>query len=283
MGKTRLRDVCFKLMRILALVTDAFGGHGGIAKFNRDLLTALCNAPDVEQVIAVPRLMPEVPGDLPAKLQFVTEALGGKFRYTLAALKSAIRNRQSKIILCGHINLLPVAFAVRLICRAPVILVIHGIDAWQPTRSGLVNHLVRKVNGFIAVSDFTRNRFLSWAQLKGTASFVLPNCVNLVELTAGPKDGELIKEYALYGRTVLLTVARLSAEERYKGVDEVLEVLPDLAKKFQLSLILSSATVMIVIGSNRKPFNSVCAIALFLPDAWLPPTRLVTTGWRTHS
>ncbi len=28
--------------RILVLLTDAFGGHGGIAKFNRDLLNALC-------------------------------------------------------------------------------------------------------------------------------------------------------------------------------------------------------------------------------------------------
>jgi len=32
-------------MRVLALVHDAFGGHGGIAKFNRDLLSALCTYP----------------------------------------------------------------------------------------------------------------------------------------------------------------------------------------------------------------------------------------------
>src|SRR5437016_4368211 len=28
-------------LRILALVTDAFGGHGGIAQYNRDFLSAL--------------------------------------------------------------------------------------------------------------------------------------------------------------------------------------------------------------------------------------------------
>lgn len=28
-------------MRILALVTEAFGGHGGIAQYNRDLLEAM--------------------------------------------------------------------------------------------------------------------------------------------------------------------------------------------------------------------------------------------------
>jgi glycosyltransferase involved in cell wall biosynthesis len=46
----------------------------------------------------------------------------------------------------------------------------------------------------------------------------------------GPKPIELLSRYALHGRTVLLTVARLSASERYKGVDEVLELLPELAR-----------------------------------------------------
>ena len=30
-------------LRVLALVTDAFGGHGGIAQYNRDFLSALAN------------------------------------------------------------------------------------------------------------------------------------------------------------------------------------------------------------------------------------------------
>ena len=37
-------------MRIQVLVTEAFGGQGGIAKFNRDLLTALCEHPECEGV-----------------------------------------------------------------------------------------------------------------------------------------------------------------------------------------------------------------------------------------
>lgn len=42
-------------MQILALIPDAFGGRGGIAKFNRDLLTALCNYPQTTEVVAIPR------------------------------------------------------------------------------------------------------------------------------------------------------------------------------------------------------------------------------------
>jgi phosphatidylinositol alpha-1,6-mannosyltransferase len=57
-------------MRVLALVPDAFGGHGGIAKFNRDLLSALCTYPTCSEVVAIPRrrLMPDAAEPLPARL-----------------------------------------------------------------------------------------------------------------------------------------------------------------------------------------------------------------------
>ena len=41
--------------RILALATDAFGGHGGIAQYNRDFLSALSRCEGVEQVFVLPR------------------------------------------------------------------------------------------------------------------------------------------------------------------------------------------------------------------------------------
>jgi phosphatidyl-myo-inositol dimannoside synthase len=45
-------------MRVLALVPDAFGGHGGIAKYNRDLLRALCAYPTCSEVVVHPPQMP---------------------------------------------------------------------------------------------------------------------------------------------------------------------------------------------------------------------------------
>ena len=44
-------------MRILVLVTDAFGGHGGIALYNRDMLMALSNHPAKPEIIVVPVLL----------------------------------------------------------------------------------------------------------------------------------------------------------------------------------------------------------------------------------
>ncbi len=227
-------------MHLLALVTDAFGGQGGIAKFNRDLLNALCAAPNVTRVVALPRLQPGPPEPMPEKLEFNTRGLGGKLRYALAVLRCAIQRPRPSVVLCGHINLLPLAFLVRMIvrCLAPgfrpaLALIIHGVDAWQPTRSWLTNRLARQVDVVLAVSEFTRKRFWNWAQPKSARFNILPNCVDLARFTPGPKNPAMQGCYGLRGRTVLLTVARLSAAERYKGIDQVLEALPVLGKQIE--------------------------------------------------
>jgi hypothetical protein len=41
-------------MKVLALIHDAYGGYGGIGKFNRDLLAALASDPAIESIVAVP-------------------------------------------------------------------------------------------------------------------------------------------------------------------------------------------------------------------------------------
>src|ERR1035441_1817777 len=208
-------------MRILVLVTDGFGGRGGIAKFNQDLLNSLCSHPAVEEVVALPRLLPEPPGMLPMKLDYDTSGVGGKIRYTMAVLKSAICHRKPAVIFCAHINLLPVAFALRLICRAPVVLIIHGIDAWQPAHSRLANFLAKRIDAFISFSDFTRRRFLNWTKLNQTKSFILPDSIDLTRFGPGPKPEGLLTRHGLRGRTVMMTLARLSAFAPYKGIGEV--------------------------------------------------------------
>ena len=60
---------------------------------------------------------------------------------------------------------------------------------------------------------------------------ILPDCVDLTIFTTGEKSQSLLMRYGLEGRIVIITLGRLAAEERYKGVDEVLQVLPSLAKE----------------------------------------------------
>lgn len=217
--------------RIFALLPDAYGGRGGIAKFNRDLLWSICADPEVRSVVAVPRNMPDIPSGLPIKLRWVTSGLGGKGRYLQAVWQAILGNARTDLVLCGHINLLPIAWIAARIKKAPLWCVIHGIDAWQPNNSALVNHLLRQVDGVIAVSDLTRQRFAAWSRVPEERIYILPNCYDPALFFPAPKNEVLVDRYGLRDKIVLLTVGRLVSTERYKGFDEVIEILPQLTRE----------------------------------------------------
>jgi len=221
--------------QVLMLLSDAFGGFGGIAKFNRDFLTALCASPIIDRVMAIPRVASEKSEPLPPKLTYATSALGGKSQFIRAVLETARRFKKNQpqynpIIFCGHINLLPAALMARKICGGSLYLIIHGIEAWKPTHSPLLNLSVRHIDDFIAVSNTTRRRFLRWSRLRQDQGMILPDCVDLSIFTPGKKSKALLERYGLTNRAIILTLGRLATEERYKGIDEVLEILPSLVQ-----------------------------------------------------
>ncbi len=215
-------------MRILVFTTDAFGAKWGIAEYNRNFLTALCRDPRTSEVVVVPRHAPDDTGDLPAKLRFVTASLNGKFNYATAALRESVLGRKFDLVICGHINLLPFAFVASRRYGAKLALVIHGIDAWTPHRSHLINRLAKRIDAVVSVSNLSLERFLNWANPGSCQQIIIPNTIDLTRYTPGVKPQSLVEQYNLAGKKVLLTMGRLAAHERYKGVDEVLDLLPGL-------------------------------------------------------
>jgi phosphatidylinositol alpha-1,6-mannosyltransferase len=194
-------------MNVLLLATDAYGGHGGIALFNRELCAAL----DEHAITVVPRVVSAEVRDVPPHVRFVGEAARGKLHYLRALAK--LRKERFDLVVCGHINLLPLAFGNPL-------LVVHGIEAWHPRKLG-------NVRGIVSVSALTRDRLLAWSHYDGP-TWVLPNAVHLEHYGIRAKRRDLAERYKLEGKRVLLTVGRLDARERSKGFDEVLAVLPSL-------------------------------------------------------
>src|SRR5438045_2223787 len=76
-------------MRFLLLCTDAYGGHGGIALFNRQLVGALAEHPQCEQVVVVPRLIVQEQEPLPPNVLFDTAAARGKLAWMNAVRRRA--------------------------------------------------------------------------------------------------------------------------------------------------------------------------------------------------
>ena len=230
-------------MRILVLTTDAFGSHGGIAKYNRDFLTALCTYPGCTEVVAIPRYLAETPGSLPERLTYVTDSAGSKLKYVVNASRLVFHDRRFDLVVCGHINLLPLANMLARWIGTPMTLIIYGIDVWEPHRSRLVNWSLKHVQRIISISDITKTKFLKWARLPAENVSILPNAIDVDRYRVGAKDPLLVERYGLHEKKVLMTLGRLMSNERYKGVDEVLEILPEL-------LVANSTILYMVVGDG---------------------------------
>jgi phosphatidylinositol alpha-1,6-mannosyltransferase len=215
-------------MRVLALITDAFGVVGGIGKFNRDLLTCMCEVPTTREVVAIPRRKGPFADPLPKNLRFVTAAAGGKGRWVAHVMREVARAPTFDLVVCGHINLLPVAAPVSRIVRAPLRLIIHGSEAWNPTPNPAANFLTRATDEVLSVSEVTWQRFRTWERTAALKWHLLPNSIDREQFRPGPKDPALLDRYGLRNRTVLMTLGRLEALEKAKGFDEVIELLPRL-------------------------------------------------------
>jgi asparagine synthase (glutamine-hydrolysing) len=224
--------------RVLALLTDGYGGRGGIAKFNRDLLDALAAADTVRRVHGVMRHVVETPAGVPAKVEWDTRAARGKLGFALRAAFAGLRHDLDYVV-CGHINFLPLALAIAGWRQCGVLLVVHGIDAWSPPRGfelrggvDLARRMLARVDHVIAVSQVTANRLMAWSAIDANRFHILPNCVDPAQFSPTLDTRELAARYDVAGCRVLLTVGRLAGEERYKGFDEVLEVLPQLRSEY---------------------------------------------------
>ncbi|MEP6667489.1 MAG: glycosyltransferase family 4 protein, partial [Nocardioidaceae bacterium] len=216
---------------MLALVTDAYGGTGGIAQYARDLIRSIASHPAVSEVVVVPRVIHREMEPLPAKVVHTSSAAGSKARYLAKVLQVAMGGAGFDLIICGHANLLPVARVVSFATRSPLVLVTYGIEVWEP--KGFVHRrIVGNLAAVVSISDFTLSRLREWADIRETPTFLLPNAIDLSAYTPGPKDEALRKRLALGGSPVLLTLGRMEADERAKGFDEVLEVLPSLIAEY---------------------------------------------------
>jgi phosphatidylinositol alpha-1,6-mannosyltransferase len=212
-------------MKMLALLSDAYGSDGGIARYNRDLLTALTSSDGARRVVVLPRHGHAGPSDLPAGVWQLEPR--GKLGYVPAAMRAAMRNGPFDAVFCGHLHLAPLAAIVTRLIKAPLWLQLHGQEAKGPlTRAQM--WAVKQAALVTAVSRHTRQHFLRLAPIEPHRVRVLPNTV-ANSFMPGSAPGYLVERHGLHGKQILLTVGRLAADERGKGHDRVIRALPALA------------------------------------------------------
>jgi phosphatidylinositol alpha-1,6-mannosyltransferase len=211
---------------MLALVTDAFGGRGGIAQYNRDFLSALAGTgPEgvaVPSITILPRHAPDQVM-LPSGIQQMPPR-PRRLAYVLMALVAAC-TRRIDVVFCGHLYMASVAALVARVKGAKLVVQTHGIEAW-PRPSRLQRAALEAADLVLCVSRHTRAAVLNWATIAPERVLVVPNTVG--EAFTPGESWSLRAALGLEGKRVLLTIGRMDSRERYKGHDRVIAAIPEL-------------------------------------------------------
>jgi phosphatidylinositol alpha-1,6-mannosyltransferase len=215
-------------MRVLMLVSDAHGGRGGIAQYNRDVIAALSANDRISEIIVLPRLAEPSDYNLPPKVRYDLRATGGQLAFIRRALAAAAKAGPIDVVFCGHINLMPVAAMAKWITRGKLVLAVHGTDVWEPSASFAARVALGAADSIFSVSQFTLDKMSRWhgaAQHKGR---VIPNTFRPEGYGMAPPNADLAARLGLTGKRVIMTLGRMASDERAKGFDEVIELMPAL-------------------------------------------------------
>src|SRR4051812_14492614 len=96
-------------MRCLALVSDAFGGRGGIAQYNRDLLAAFAKSGVMSSIVVLPRRASGA--GVPPKGVRQLSPHPRRIPYVWSALRLAGLQRFD-VVFCGHLFMAPLALVI---------------------------------------------------------------------------------------------------------------------------------------------------------------------------
>lgn len=137
------------------------------------------------------------------------------------------------LIVCGHLHLLPVVWLLsRVRPSLRYVLVAHGIEVWRPY-SWLERLSLRRATRIFCISEYTRRQMLRFEPGLDPARLVIvPNTVDPGFADQGPVHPSLSSQSAEARSSrredgpVILTVARLTKADTYKGVDTVIEAMP---------------------------------------------------------
>lgn len=212
--------------RLLALATDAFGGYGGIAQYNRDLLNALATVPSMQRILVLPR---QAPGELEAVLPVIHQVPPVQIRseYVVSSVLAARRMRPT-VVFNGHLYHGPLALRIARLMGARLVSQVHGTEIWGKL-SALHRAPLEQSDLVLTVSRDTRARVLSMANMDPDRVVVLNNTVG-DDFTPGNRIQARVK-FGVRDSFVVLTVARLDAREGYKGHDLVIEQVAKLRRE----------------------------------------------------
>jgi glycosyltransferase involved in cell wall biosynthesis len=216
-------------MFILTLQTSTFGIYGGIPTYNR----LVCRSLDEFAGRAMNRILlatdksaaaaqhaSELPG-------LTLEPFNGNRMAFIRRIFQLAMTRRIDLLLVGHVNYAPIGYLLkRLQPEMRYGVMIYGVEVWSML-SRFRQRALQHADFVISISEYTKQRAV---QINGVAAervYLLPNALEWI--TEGA-EAEYEPDRLPRGMR-LLTVCRLDSTEQYKGVDTVIESLPEVSKQ----------------------------------------------------
>lgn len=131
-------------------------------------------------------------------------------------------------IISNHISPLKIYIPFHPFLKINYCLVAYGIDVWH--LNFLERKIVKNAKLIASFSKYTSSKIKNQVKVKGKIIY-FPPVINKNKFYPKSKNKKLIKKYKLEGNKIILTVARLSSAEKYKGYDKVVKALLEIIKE----------------------------------------------------
>lgn len=232
--------------KILALITDAYGSYGGIARYNTDLLEALAHN---SKVTVIARIGSR--GDQPRSSNLkIVGPFENKFIFSAISFFTAVMVRPD-IIYCGHLYHGPLARILSKVFRTRLVSQLHGTEVWEPLASRHLKPLETS-DLVLCVSRDTKSRYLAQAQAKADNARVVYNTVGEAFIADGRQAAR--EYFKCADRFIILTVARLDARwGGYKGHELVIRALSEMEPSSQRPHYWIAG-----VGNDRQRLERLC-------------------------
>jgi phosphatidylinositol alpha-1,6-mannosyltransferase len=145
------------------------------------------------------------------------------------AVREIFRFRPHQI----HCDQIDSSYAAKLITtflHIPYFVYGHGIEITDGNLTNLKEWTLRGASTIIANSHYTRDNLINIFRIHKEKIYVVYLGVDPIRFHHAINPEQVGNKYALQNRKVILTVGRLSASERYKGQDTVIQCLPKILK-----------------------------------------------------
>lgn len=137
---------------------------------------------------------------------------------------SILYSIKSKKIIIGHLNFSSLSFFIKILNPfSKTFLILYGIESWRKLNF-FEKFFLKFVDSFISISEFTKEKFLEYNKFLNKKNFfILPTYINIID--------EIDYSEKMPEGKIILSVSRISKNDRYKGIENVIKVMPDILKE----------------------------------------------------